>query len=203
MKPTTISFLVSGRGSNFQAVAAAVRDGSVPATLGIVISDRAGAGALDIARQFGMGAFHVDAKAYPGKREYESAMIELLERHATDLVVAAGFMRILSPHFVGRYRNRIINIHPALLPSFPGAHGQEQAFAYGVKISGCTAHFIDEGVDSGPVIMQAAVPVMDDDTVDSLSARILKEEHRILPESVRLFCQGRLRVEGRKVFIKK
>lgn len=203
MRKTTVSFLVSGRGSNFQAVARRILDGAVPAALGVLISDRADAGALGIARDMGMPASHVDPRAYPGKREYESAMIELLERHGTGLVVAAGFMRILSPHFVGHFRDRIINIHPALLPSFPGAHGQEQAFAYGVKISGCTAHFIDEGVDSGPIIMQAAVPVLEDDTADTLAARILKEEHRVLPEAIRLFCEGRLLVHGRKVSVKK
>jgi phosphoribosylglycinamide formyltransferase-1 len=112
-------------------------------------------------------------------------------------------MRILSPVFVSAFRNRIINIHPALLPSFPGVHAQQQAFEYGVKISGCTAHFIDEGTDTGPIIMQAAVPVLDTDTADSLSARILKEEHRVLPESVKLFCEGRLEVRGRRVIIKK
>ena len=197
----TVSFLVSGRGSNFQAVASAIIKGDIPATVGIVISDKPGVKALDIARELSIPAFFVNPKDYPTRQDHEKAMIELLRKYNTDLVVTAGYMRLLTPFFVNEFKNRIINIHPALLPSFPGTHAQKQALEYGVKISGCTTHFIDEGTDSGPIILQKAVPVYDDDTEDTLSARILKEEHQILIESVKLYCMDKLKVKGRKVFI--
>lgn len=196
-----MSFLASGRGSNFKAVAERIIAGAVPARLGILISDKKDAKALDIARSFGMDAYFVDPKTCTDRREHEDAMIRLFKRHNTDLIVAAGYMRVLTDHFVKEYRNRIINIHPALLPSFPGVQAQRQALEYGVKITGCTAHFIDEGTDTGPIILQSAVSVREDDTEDSLSARILSEEHRILPEAVKLFCENRLSVRGRKVII--
>lgn len=197
----TVSFLVSGRGSNFNAVANAIIEGDIPATVGIVISDKQGVKALDIARQLSIPAFFVNPREYPARQDHEKAIIELLRKYETDLVVTAGYMRLLTPYFVNAFKNRIINIHPALLPSFPGTHAQKQALEYGVKISGCTTHFIDEGTDSGPIIMQKAVPVYDDDTQDTLSARILKEEHQILIESVKLFCLDKLIVKGRKVFV--
>jgi len=203
MQKKVVSFLASGRGSNFQAVARKIISGELShARLGILISDVAGAKALEIARGFGMEAFFVDPKAYPNREEHEKAIITHLKDAGTDLVVAAGYMRILTPYFIGTYRNRIINIHPALLPAFPGVHAQKQAFDYGVKITGCTTHFIDEGTDTGPIIMQRAVPVEPNDTVESLAERILKEEHVILPLSVDLFCKGKLTVVGRKVVIK-
>lgn len=201
MNKKVVSFLASGRGSNFKAVAERIIAGAVPARLGILISDKKDAKALDIARSFGMDAYFVDPKTCTGRREHEDAMIRLFKRHDTDLIVAAGYMRVLTDHFVKEYRNRIINIHPALLPSFPGVQAQRQALEYGVKITGCTAHFIDEGTDTGPIILQSAVSVCEDDTEDSLSARILSEEHRILPEAVKLFCENRLSVRGRKVII--
>ncbi|GAB4219296.1 MAG TPA: phosphoribosylglycinamide formyltransferase [Spirochaetota bacterium] len=197
----TVSFLVSGRGSNFQAVASAIIKGDIPATVGIVISDKPGVKALDIARELSIPAFFVNPKDYATRQDHEKAMIDLLQKCNTDLVVTAGYMRLLTPFFVNEFKNRIINIHPALLPSFPGTHAQKQALEYGVKISGCTTHFIDEGTDSGPIILQKAVPVYDDDTEDTLSARILKEEHQILIESVKLYCMDKLKVKGRKVFI--
>lgn len=197
----TVSFLVSGRGSNFHAVAKAIIKGEIPAQLGIVISDKPGVKALDIAHELSMPAFFVNPKDYATRQDHEKAMIALLQKYNTDLVVTAGYMRLLTPYFVNEFKNRIINIHPALLPSFPGTHAQKQALDYGVKISGCTTHFIDEGTDSGPIILQRAVPVNDDDTEDTLSARILKEEHQILIESVKLFCQDKLKVKGRKVYI--
>ncbi len=197
----TVSFLVSGRGSNFNAVANAIIEGDIPATVGIVISDKQGVKALDIARQLSIPAFFVNPREYPARQDHEKAIIELLRKYETDLVVTAGYMRLLTPYFVNAFKNRIINIHPALLPSFPGTHAQKQALEYGVKISGCTTHFIDEGTDSGPIIMQKAVPVYDDDTQDTLSARILKEEHQILIESVKLFCLDKLIVKERKVFV--
>jgi phosphoribosylglycinamide formyltransferase-1 len=202
MKKKIVSFLVSGRGSNFTAVAEKIINGEIKAGLGIVISDKGEAKALEIAEGFGMKAFHVDPKQYASREEHEKEMERLLKDSGTDLVVAAGYMRVLTPYFVKCYRNRIINIHPAILPSFPGTDAQKQAFDYGVKITGCTAHFIDEGTDTGPIIMQAAVEVTQDETLTQLSARILKEEHRILPESVKLFCEERLTVAGNKVLIK-
>ena len=202
MKRKVVSFLASGRGSNFKAVAARIVDGFIPAGLGILVCDKKDAGAFEIARQFGMESFHVDPARYSSRREFEDAMFSLFDEHGTDLIVAAGYMRILSPHFVEIFRNRIINIHPALLPSFPGVHAQKQAYDYGVKVTGCTTHFIDEGTDTGPIILQRPVRVMPGDTVETLSARILKEEHKILPESVKMFCENRLRVTGRRVTIK-
>ncbi len=201
MKTKVVSFLASGRGSNFTAVAEKIRGGDINACLGILVSDRKDALALAIARDFGMESFFVDPKAHGGKEGYEKAVIDLLDKAGTDLIVAAGYMRILGPRFVAAYRNRIINIHPALLPAFPGLDSQKQAFDYGVKISGCTTHFIDEGTDTGPIILQAAVPVLQDDTAETLAKRILAEEHRILPESVRLFCEGKLTVAGRRVLL--
>jgi len=199
----TVSFLVSGRGSNFQAVAEKIKTGYIKADFGIVISDKAEAKALTIAGDFGMDSYFVNPRDFPGREAHESEMIRLLEKYRTDLVVAAGYMRILTPFFIGKYRNRIINIHPALLPSFPGVHSQQQALDYGVKITGCTTHFIDEGTDTGPIIIQSPISVMDNDSIESLSSRILKEEHRILSESVKLFCEGRLKINGRRVYIEK
>lgn len=202
MKTKVVSFLASGRGSNFRAVAGRIRDGHIPARTGILICDRRDAGAFAIADEFGMQSYFVDPKAYTDRRSHEEVVVRLLREHGTDLVVAAGYMRLLTPYIIGEFRSAIINVHPALLPAFPGVHAQQQAFDYGVKLSGCTTHFIDEGVDTGPIIMQAAVPVLPGDTADSLAVRILKEEHIILPESVRLFCEGRLAVRGRRVTIR-
>lgn len=198
-----VSFLASGRGSNFTAVAKYISRGDIKAKLGILISDRPDAKALDIARDFGMESFFIDPKLFKTRKDHEKQMLQLLNKYKTDLVVGAGYMRVITPFFIKQFQNRIINIHPALLPSFPGVHAQMQAFEKGVKITGCTTHFIDEGVDTGPIIMQAPVHVFDDDTVDTLSERILKEEHRLLPESIKLFCDGRLIIKGNKVFIKK
>lgn len=203
MRKKVVSFLASGRGSNFQAVARKIQSGEIAyAELGILICDVSDAKALEIARDYGMKAHFVDPKGYASRVEHEKAIVQLLKEANTDLIVAAGYMRILTPYFVGEYKNRIINIHPALLPSFPGVHAQKQAFDYGVKITGCTTHFIDEGTDTGPIIMQKAVPVEPDDTAESLAGRILKEEHVILPLSVDLFCRDKLEVRGRKVAIK-
>jgi phosphoribosylglycinamide formyltransferase-1 len=201
MGKVVVSFLASGRGSNFTIVAEAIRSKKIKAAPGILISDREDARALNIAREFGMEAHFVNPKSFESREMHEKEMVRLLKKSGTGLVVAAGYMRLLTGYFVREYKNRIINIHPALLPSFPGVHSQKQALDYGVKLTGCTAHFIDEGTDTGPIIMQTAVRVLDDDTEESLSARILQEEHRILPESVRLFCDGRLKVKGRRVII--
>lgn len=201
MKKKVVSFLVSGRGSNFKTVAEKIASGYIPADLGVVLSNRADAMALETARAMGIHACAVLPGEYSSREAHEEALVGELEARKTDLVVAAGYMRILTPYFVRQYKNRIINIHPALLPSFPGVDAQKQALHYGVKITGCTAHFIDEGTDTGPIILQKAIAVEENDTVGSLSKRILIEEHRVLPEAVKLFCEGRLRVDGRRVNI--
>jgi len=198
----TVSFLISGRGSNFSAVAEKIQGGYIKAKIGVVISDKPDAKGLVIAREMGFDAVAIDSKDFKTREDHEREMVSVLKKHKTDLVVAAGYMRLLTPYFVNKFRNKMINIHPALLPSFPGVNAQKQAFDYGVKITGCTSHFVDEGTDSGPVIMQTAVSVSQNDTLTSLAQKILKEEHRILPESVKLFCEDKLIVSGRQVLIK-
>ena len=192
--------LCSGRGTDLQSIIDAIEAGQVPAEIAIVLTDKE-AYALERARKAGIEAVCVDRKQFDGREPFEKALIEKLKAAGVTLVVLAGFMRILTPYFVGHFAGRIMNIHPALLPSFPGAHAHRDVLAYGVKVSGCTVHFVDEGTDSGPIIMQAAVPVLDDDTEETLGARVLKEEHRIYPECIRLYCEGKLKVEGRKVTI--
>ncbi len=201
MKKKVVSFLVSGRGSNFKTVAEKILSGYIPATPGIVLSNKPGAKALETAGKMGISAMAIPPAEYGNREAHEEALIRELERHNTDLVVAAGYMRILTPHFVQHFEHRIINIHPALLPSFPGVDAQQQAFDYGVKVTGCTVHFIDEGTDTGPIILQRPVPVHSGDTVESLSKRILVEEHKLLPEAVKLFCEGKLKIKGRHVYI--
>jgi phosphoribosylglycinamide formyltransferase 1 len=198
----TVSFLVSGRGSNFKVIAEKISSGEINASLGILISNNKDVKALDIAKNIGMEFSFVDPKIFSSREEHEKAIVKLLKKHNTDLVVAAGYMRILTHYFVSQYKNRILNIHPALLPSFPGTDAQKQAFDKGVKITGCTTHFVDEGTDTGPIIMQAAVPVLQGDTIETLSSRILQQEHKIFPESVKLFCEDRLKTTGNKVIIK-
>ena len=196
-----VGVLASGRGSNLKALADAIGRGDLDVDLALVISDVAGAKALDIARGAGVDALYIDPEK-KGARMSEAAeeriITELTSRNV-GLVALAGFMRILSPRLVAAFKMRILNIHPSLLPSFPGLRVQKKALEYGVKFSGCTVHFVDEGVDTGPIIIQAAVPVLDDDTEDTLSARILEEEHRIYAEAIRRFAQGRLRIDGRRV----
>ena len=196
-----LGVLISGRGSNLQSIIDHIEAGKIPAKIEVVISDKKEAYGLERAKRHGIEALFIDPKAYPSREEFEKAVGDELEKRGVELICLAGFMRILSPYFVNRFKNRIINIHPALLPSFPGLHGQKQALDYGVKIAGCTVHFVDEGVDSGPIIIQAAVPVYDDDTEDTLSARILRYEHKIYPMAIKLIAEGRVRVEGRKVII--
>ena len=200
MTKEKLGVLCSGRGTDLQSIIDAIAAGQVPAEIAIVLTDKE-AYALERARKAGIEAVCVDRKQFVGREPFEKALIEKLEAAGVTLVVLAGFMRILTPYFVGHFAGRIMNIHPALLPSFPGAHAHRDVLAYGVKVSGCTVHFVDEGTDSGPIIMQAAVPVLDDDTEETLGARVLKEEHRIYPECIRLYCEGKLKVEGRKVTI--
>lgn len=194
-----IGVLASGRGSNLQAIMDAAAAGKIDAEVAAVISDVKSAKALDRARGAGIPAYFVDPLAYPSKDEYEREIAGILQRHGVELVCLAGYMRIVGRVLLGAYPNRIMNIHPALLPSFPGLHGQRQALEYGVKYSGCTVHFVDEGVDTGPIIIQAAVPVLENDTEETLSQRILEQEHRIYPEAIKLFSEGRLVIEGRRV----
>ncbi|MGL4370041.1 MAG: phosphoribosylglycinamide formyltransferase [Spirochaetota bacterium] len=201
MKKPTVSFLVSGRGSNFKIVADRILNGKITAECGAVISNKADAAALEIARNMKIPAYTVDAGNFLTRKGHEKEIIRLLEKHNTDLIVAAGYMRILSPYILKKYCCRIINIHPSLLPAFPGTAAQRQAIEYGVKVSGCTVHFIDEGTDTGPIILQKTTEIRSDDTQASLSKRILELEHEALPEAVKMFCEGRLAVEGRKVRI--
>jgi len=194
-----IGVLASGRGSNFQAIIDEIEAKRLQAKIEILIVDNPSAYAIERAKKHGIPYLYINPEDFSTKKSfYEKIRDELIAREV-ELVVLAGFMRIVRKPLVDAFPNRIMNIHPALLPSFPGLHGQKQAVDYGVRISGCTVHFVDEGVDSGPIIIQAAVPVHPDDTEESLSERILKLEHKIFPEAIRLFAEGRLKVEGRKV----
>ncbi|HUG38237.1 MAG TPA: phosphoribosylglycinamide formyltransferase [Candidatus Limnocylindrales bacterium] len=196
-----IGVLASGRGSNFRAIVEAIATGHVPATVAVLLSDRAEAAALEIARAHGIPARFVDPGEHPSRDAFDKALIGALDQHRVGLVCLAGYMRILTSSFVQHFAGRLLNIHPSLLPAFPGLHAARQALAHGVKMSGATVHFVDDGVDSGSIVLQAAVPVRDDDTEATLAARILTEEHRLYPEAVRLFVAGRLSVEGRRVHI--
>jgi phosphoribosylglycinamide formyltransferase-1 len=194
-----IVILISGRGTNMERLIQACQAGEIPAQVVRVISDNPEARGLERARAYGVPTVVVPARTFPDRAAFEEALLTAVREADPDLICLAGFMRILSPRFVQAYRYRIMNIHPALLPSFPGLHAQRQALEYGVKVSGCTVHFVDEGVDTGPIIVQKAVPVLEDDTEETLAARILEKEHEAYPEAVRLFFEGRLRVEGRRV----
>ncbi len=200
--PLGLGVLASGRGSNLQAILDAIEAGRCPARVAVVVSDRPGARALDRARTAGVKAVHLDPHACPDRVAYDRAVAAVLAEHGVELVCLAGYMRLLSPAFIAAYRGRILNVHPALLPAFPGLHAQRQAVEHGVKVSGVTVHFVDEGLDTGPIVCQAAVPVRDDDTEETLAARILVEEHRLYPEAIRLYAEGRLDVVGRRVRIR-
>jgi len=195
-----IAVLVSGSGSNLQAIIDAAERGEIPCRVGIVVSNKADAYGLVRAKKHGIPTEAVSHKDYPTREEFDARLVEILRKSGAELICLAGFMRVLTPVFVRAFPNRILNIHPALLPSFPGTHGPKQALEYGVRFSGCTVHFLDEGVDTGPIVVQGVVPVYDDDTEDTLAARILVQEHKIYPMAIRLFFQGRLRIEGRRVF---
>ncbi len=196
-----IAVLASGRGSNFQALIDSIRSGEIPATCVALISDNPEAYAITRAKDAGIPVHVVAYAGYGGKEEYEAALLAVMRDLRADLFVLAGYMRILGEGIVREFHGKVLNIHPALLPSFAGLHAQRQALLYGVRVSGCTVHMVDEGMDTGPIILQACVPVLDGDDEERLSERILYEEHRCLPRAVRLFCEGRLRVEGRRVFI--
>lgn len=202
MKKKRIVVFISGRGSNFMAIHREIEKGNINGEILAVISDNPDAGGLSYAREKSIPCAIFEKKKEEKRSQYFERVMSYLDELKVDLILLAGFMRVLSENIVKRYRNRIMNIHPALLPSFPGESAQRQAFEYGVKISGCTVHFVDEGVDTGPIIFQEAVPVLDGDDADSLAARILEREHIIYPKAVKYFCEDRLFVNGRHVFVK-
>lgn len=198
-----LGVLASGRGSNLQAILDNIDSGSLDARVVVVISDNADAMALEKARRQSIPAVHIEPSDFASKVEYEKRVVAVLKEYRTDLVILAGYMRIVGRVLLDAYSQRILNIHPSLLPSFPGLEAQKQALEYGVKVSGCTVHFVDRGMDTGPIIIQAAVPVLEGDTVESLSTRILAEEHRIYSQAIQWYAEGRLRIEGRRVVIEK
>lgn len=196
-----IVILISGRGSNMEALIAARDAGDLPVNIAAVISNRPDAKGLETAAHAGIATHYIDHKAFAGREAFDAALAECIDGFAPDLVVLAGFMRILSEGFVRHYEGRLMNIHPSLLPSFPGLHTHRRALEEGVRIHGCTVHFVTPTLDHGPVIIQAAVPVLDGDDEDALSARILRQEHLIYPQAVRWFAEGRLSLDGGRVRI--
>ena len=201
MKKGNVAVLLSGRGSNFASIVRASRAAGARFTVRLVISDRGDALGLKKASRLGVPALHVDPKQFPGKPAYEEHVCALLEAERIDLVCLAGYMRLVGPVLLGRYRGRILNIHPALLPSFPGLDAQRQALRHGVKVSGCTVHFVDEGTDTGPIIAQRVVAVREGDDEATLSRRILRQEHRLYPRVITQFFAGRLQIQGRSVIM--
>jgi phosphoribosylglycinamide formyltransferase-1 len=197
-----IAVLASGRGSNFQAVIDAIRGGILPVSCAALITDNPVAYAIERAKTAKIPVVVVDYSRYPSREEYEHALLSAMQQVDPDLFVLAGYMRILGGEIVRAFPGRMINIHPALLPSFTGLHAQRQALEHGVKVAGCTVHFVDECLDGGPIIVQYCVPVLESDTEDTLAERILGYEHRCLPEAIRLFCEDRLAIEGRRVRIR-
>ena len=194
-----IAVLVSGRGSNLQAIIDSIEKGYIKnAAVNVVISNKADAYALERARSHGVNAVFLDPSEYD-RAGYDREILNVLKRDNTDLLLLAGYFRLLGNEIIEAYRNKILNIHPSLLPAFKGLHAQKQAFEYGVKVAGCTVHFVDEGLDSGPIILQSCVPVLSGDTEETLTDRILEQEHIIYPEAVRLFVEGKLKIEGRNV----
>lgn len=196
-----LGILISGRGSNFEAISNQIAQRKLDAEIAIVISNRASAPGLEIARQRGIPMRLIPSQGLE-REAYDKLLIDELRIHEVELVCLAGFMRLLSADFVRAFPNRVLNIHPSLLPAFPGLDAQRQALDHGVKITGCTVHFVDEFLDSGPIVVQAAVPVLDDDTVEALSARILKQEHLIYPKAIQYMADGRITIDGRRVRIR-
>ncbi|MFH0903929.1 MAG: phosphoribosylglycinamide formyltransferase [Methanobacteriota archaeon] len=196
-----IAVLVSGRGSNLQAMIDSIENGYLKARISVVISDIENAYALLRAKKHGIEAVFVEPEKYSSKELYEKQVLAVLKKHNAELILLAGYMKILGKTLLLAYKDRILNIHPALLPAFSGLHAQKQAFEYGVKVAGCTVHFVDETLDGGAIILQRCVEVKEDDTDEKLADRILEQEHKIYPEAVKLFVENRLRIEGRKVKI--
>jgi phosphoribosylglycinamide formyltransferase-1 len=195
-----LGILISGRGSNLEAISNQIEDGELDAEIAVVISSRPDARGLETARARGLVTASIPSMGME-REAYDRLLLQELQSRQVDLVCLAGFMRLLSAGFIRQFPNRILNIHPSLLPAFPGLDAQHQALAYGVKITGCTVHFVDEELDAGPIVIQASVPVLADDDLETLSARILKEEHRIYPEGLRIVLSGRFRIEGRRVIV--
>ena len=196
-----IGVVVSGRGSNLQSIIDHIAKGKLNVEIAVVVSDHKEAFALERAAKAGIPTAVVERKGCKDKAEFEDKIDSALREAGAEVVVLAGFMRILTGHFISRWEHKIINIHPALLPSFKGLDAQGQAVDYGVKVAGCTVHFVDEGTDTGPIILQKVVPVLDDDTEETLAARILKKEHKALPEAIQLWADGKLTIKGRKVYV--
>jgi phosphoribosylglycinamide formyltransferase-1 len=200
-----LAVLLSGRGSNLQAIIEAIESGALSAEIAVVVSNKQEAAGLERARKHGAPVVWLDPKPFAGRPDsreaYDRAMLDVLRKYEVDLVLLAGYMKIVTAVLVAAYENRMMNIHPSLLPSFPGLDVQKKAIEHGCKIAGCTVHFVTEGVDEGPIIVQAAVPIVEGDTPDALAARILEQEHRIYPHAIQLYAQGRLRVEGRRVMV--
>ncbi|MCC6139764.1 MAG: phosphoribosylglycinamide formyltransferase [Nitrospira sp.] len=203
--PLRVAVLASGRGSNLQAIIDGIEASQVHATIVAVISNKKDAVALERARKHGLKDLFVDPKPFAGQPDsreaYDRALLAILQQHDVELVLLAGYMKIVTAVLVNAYANRMMNIHPSLLPSFPGLDVQKKAIEWGCKLAGCTVHFVTEGVDEGPIILQAAVPILDNDSPEALAARILVQEHKLYPRAVQLFAEGRLRVEGRRVFV--
>ena len=203
MSKHILGILCSGRGSNMQSIMAAIKSGQIKAEIGIVLTDKPEARAVQVASEAGIKSVCVNRKACATQQEFEEKLVAELQAANVTLVVLAGFMRILSPYFVDAYRHQILNIHPSLLPSFGGAHAHRDVLAYGTKVSGCTIHFVDEGMDHGPIILQDTVPVLDGDTEETLAARVLEKEHILYPRAIELFVDGRLELlDDRHVRIK-
>ena len=202
MSKLRLGVLASGSGSNLQAIIDSIKCGNLPCEIAVVVSDKPDAYALKRAELHGIKTEAVQSKTFQDREAFDAELVRILKDHNVELVVLAGFMRVVTRILINAFPMRIMNIHPALLPSFPGLHVQKKAIEYGAKFSGCTVHFVDEGVDTGPIIIQAVVPVYDNDTEETLSARILKEEHRIYPYAIKLFAEGRLEVRGRRVIVK-
>lgn len=201
-KKGKIAVFISGRGSNFMAIHDAILARKINAEIALVFSNRQDAAGLHIARDRNLETLFLDPKSYPSREDYEKQITSELKKRSVDLICLAGYMKIISPSFCSEFRHQMMNIHPALLPAFPGLQVQKKAVEWGVRYSGATVHFVTPDVDMGPIIIQAVVPVLQDDTEESLSERILKEEHKIYPEAVRLYFEGKLEVRGRKVYIR-
>ncbi len=201
MERLKIAVLASGSGSNLQAIIDEIKSGFLPVELALVLSDKPQAYALQRAEAAGLPTKVLLPADFASREDYDAELVRLLKASGAEAVALAGYMRLVTPVFLQAFSHRVLNIHPALLPSFPGLHGQRQAFEYGVKVAGCTVHFVDEGMDSGPIILQAPVPVLEDDDADSLAARILEQEHIIYPLALRLLAEGKLHIEGRRVRI--
>ena len=206
-QPVRLGVLASGRGSNLQAIIDAIETGALHARIVVVVSNKREAPALDRARRHGITEVFLDPKPFSGRPDtreaYDRALLDVLQKHEAELVLLAGYMKIVTSVLIQAYPHRIMNIHPALLPAFPGLDVQQKALDYGVKVSGCTVHFVTEGVDEGPIIVQAAVPIHEADTAETLAARILEQEHCLYPQAVQLYAEGKLHVEGRRVRIQK